>query len=152
MDVPIGHIFEGELPAGGSEIPLLIPIALKVAIDGAHEGETTDIELPILIQQWLFYILLYNERSLIPIDIGVLDKSLDLLQVFTDLDSTPPVGVLTRLNDPQALSELGDRVQDRSFAAFTQVSKELFKFQKLGIVEPLFDVEGEWQVLVVVLP
>jgi len=60
MHIPIRHIFKCELFATGSEISLLVPVALQIAIDGAHHGECPNIELPTFVEHWLLNIFLNN--------------------------------------------------------------------------------------------
>ena len=110
MHKPVGDILEGELPATGPEIAIGIPVALQVAIDRAHEREASDIELTVLVQQRLLNILLYDVGTLYAIHSRVLDKTLDVVQVFAHLDAAPSVCVFARLHDPELLSELGQLV------------------------------------------
>ena len=66
------HHFVAEVPygvllAGGAHIPLLVPVALQLAIHTGHQQEAADVKLAFLVQQRVFYIFLENEGLLLPI-------------------------------------------------------------------------------------
>ena len=106
MDIPVRDILQGILTATCPQVTISIPVALKVTIYGAHQSKTSNIKFTLLIKKGLFDVFLNNVTSLNTIDCGVLNKSLNMVQIFADLNSTPPVSVLSRLNDPQLLSKL----------------------------------------------
>jgi len=49
MHIPVGDILACEFFARGSQIALLIVVALKVSIDGAAHREASDVELSVLV-------------------------------------------------------------------------------------------------------
>jgi len=50
MDISVGDIFQSEFFARCSQIALLIVVALKISIDGAHHREASYIELSVLVE------------------------------------------------------------------------------------------------------
>jgi|NorSeaMetagenome_1021524.scaffolds.fasta_scaffold191283_1 hypothetical protein len=60
MHISVGHVFQGELATACSEVSLCVPVALQISADGTHHGETTDVELPVLVKQRLFDVFLNN--------------------------------------------------------------------------------------------
>ena len=124
MDVSVGDVLQGELSATRAEVAVAVPIPLQISVYGAHHGEGTDIELPILVQQRLLDILLNDVRTLVPVNVRVLHQALDVVKVLADLNTTSSVGVLTRLHDPKVLTELGQLVEDGGLAAVLSVVEE----------------------------
>ena len=49
MHIPVGDILACEFFARGSQIALLVVVALKVSIDGAAHREASDVELSVLV-------------------------------------------------------------------------------------------------------
>lgn len=74
-----------------------------------------------------------------------------MVDVATDLDTAASIGVLTWLDDPEGLSEFRGLVKDCRFVWVLCVVVELFELQELRIVEPLFDMVSEWQIVVILL-
>ena len=101
MDHTVRSVLEIVLSATGAQVAIRVPVALKVAVDSRCQEEASDIELPIFIQKWPLDVLLNNVTPLVTIHLLVLDQRLDMVEVSADLDTTPPVGVFARLNDPQ---------------------------------------------------
>jgi len=101
MDHAVRRVLEIVLSATGSEIAVGVPVALHVAVDSRGQRKAPDIELPIFIQKWPLDVLLNNVTPLVAIHLLVLDQRLDMVEVSADLDTTPPVGVFARLDDPQ---------------------------------------------------
>jgi hypothetical protein len=66
------------------------------------------------------------------------------------LNTTPPVGVFSRLNDPELLSKLGQLIEHCRFARVSGIIVELFKLEELRVIQSLLDVEGERQAVEVV--
>lgn len=112
MDIPVRYILEGEFSAACSKITLLVPITLKIAANGAHHGKASNIKLSILVQQGSLDILLDYVTSFETIHIGVADEALNLIEIFRYLDSAASIGVLTRLDDPELLTESWNLIQN----------------------------------------
>ena len=64
---------------------------------------------------------------------SVLYQSLDVIKIFAHLYSTAPVGVLSRLDDPQLLSKLGQLVKNCGLARIRSVVIELLELKELRI-------------------
>ena len=141
MNVPVGDVLKGELSAACSEVTLSVPVTLEVAANGAHHGEAPDVELPILVEQWFFDILLDYVTSFESIHICIANQVFDLIKVLGHLDATASVGVLTGLDDPQLLAKSWDLIKYRLLRVVLGVLVQLFKFMELWIVHALFDVE-----------
>ena len=73
MHISVGHVFQSELATACSEVSLCVPVALQISADGTHHSETTDVELPVLVQQRLFDVFLYDIRPFVAIHICVLN-------------------------------------------------------------------------------
>ena len=73
-----------------------------------------------------------------------------MIQIFADLNTTAPVGVLTWLDDPELLAKLWQLIKDSRFVGISGIIIELLKLQELRIIQPLLDVVSEWQALPVV--
>ena len=115
VHIPIRHVLQREFTAGGTQVAFAVPVALQVTIYATHEGETTDVEFPVFVQERLLDVLLYNIASSIAINISVLHQAFDMLKIFTDLNATASVCVLARLDDPQALSKLLKSIENGLF-------------------------------------
>jgi len=74
-----------------------------------------------------------------------------VLKILAYLDTTSSICVLTRLDNPQAFTEFGEIVENSFLSWILTVDEQLFKFMVLGIIKSFFDVEGEWQEVVVFL-
>ena len=79
MHISVRDILEREFSTTGSEIALWVPIALQISIDTAHHCEAPDIKLTILVEQWLFNVLLNDVGPSITIYISVLNQTFDVI-------------------------------------------------------------------------
>lgn len=150
MDVPVGNVFVCEFSAARSEIAFIVPVALQVSVDTAHHSETTNVKLPVFVQKRLLYVFLDDVAALVAVYIYVLNDVFNVIKLFAHVDAAAAVRVLARLNDPDLLAELGVVVED-GLLALVRVVIELLKLKELRVVEAFFDVEGQRQVLVVLL-
>ena len=132
------------LSACGSQVAINIPVALQVAIAGNCHGVGSNVELSILVQQWLLHVLLNDVRSLPPIDVGLIDQAFDMVQVSADLDTTSSVGVLTRLDNPHGGSQFGVLLQ---VSIIGWIVVHLCEFGEFPIMLSLLDVEGQRNVV-----
>ena len=149
MDEPVGDVLQRELLATGPEVALSVPITLEVAVDGAHQSEASNVELPVLVQKRLLNVLLDDVRSLGTIHNSILDEVLDVVQVFTHLDTAATVGVLSWFHDPELFAELAQRVQDGLLVWVKRLMIQLLELEELRIVQTLLDMESKWQMVVV---
>lgn len=124
---------------------------MKITINCAHHREASDVKLSALVEQGLLDVLLNDVGATVTIHICVLDQGLNVVDVATDLDTAASIGVLTWLDDPEGLSEFRGLVKDCRFVWVLCVVVELFELQELRIVEPLFDMVSEWQIVVILL-
>ena len=79
----------------------MVPVSLHVSVDGANQSEGPDVKLPILVEQGLFDVLLDDVASFVPVDVDILHKVLDLIDVLAHSNPAAPVGVLSGLHDPE---------------------------------------------------
>lgn len=70
-----------------------------VAVDGGKQDIGTDIEFASRNQQWIMNIFL-NNTCAPTIRRGLFNNRFDLIKVFSYLDSVPPIGIFTWLDDP----------------------------------------------------
>ena len=131
-------------PASSSQVTLGVPIALVISIDRYCESKAPDIELSILVQEWLLHILLDNVRPLASIHIGVAYQTFNMIDVSTHLNSTPPVGVLSRLHNPHGRSKFGVLLQSIVIRRIVVHFSELAEF---SIVFTLLNVESKGNVV-----
>ena len=50
MNISVRYILQCKFLARGSEVTLLVEVALEISIDGAHHSEASDVELSILVE------------------------------------------------------------------------------------------------------
>ena len=124
---------------------------MQITINGAHQGEATDIELPALVEQGLFYIFLNYIGTLVPIHIRILNQSLDVVEVFAHLNATAPVGIFSWLDNPKALSKLREPIENGLLRGILGISEQLLELYELRVIESLFNVESNGKLLVVLL-
>ena len=98
----VRDIGEVVLAAGGAYVALLVVICLEVAVDVGREAVRADVKLPALVEQWIVNIFLDDVGSSRE-QIASLDDLLDFLEIFRDFNSTSPVRVLARLDDPHVV-------------------------------------------------
>lgn len=73
MHISVGHVFQSELATACSEVSLCVPVALQIPADGAHHGETADVELAVLVKQRPLDVFLYDVGPSVAVHIGVLN-------------------------------------------------------------------------------
>jgi len=128
MHQPVGYVLHAVLLARGSQIAVLIPVGLQVIIDGGGHDEAPDIELPILVQQRSFNILLDDVGSLLASVLVVGADALDMGQVSAYVDTTASVGILARLYNPHFLAHLGVPYDVRAAIRIVINGSEAFEF------------------------
>ena len=133
MYIPVGYVFSRELSATSSEVSFLVPVTLHIAIDSAHHCEASYVKLSILVQQRLFDVLLNDVTPFVPIHIRVQNQVFNTVKVFADINATPSVGVLARLDDPNVFTKLRVLVK-YGFFVIIGVIVELFEFKELRVV------------------
>ena len=143
MYEPVGHIFESELSATGSQIAFAVPVTLQVSIYCAHQRKASDVELSVFVKQGLLDVLLYNIRPLDAIHGGVLNKTLNVIKLLAHLNAATSIRILSWLHNPKVLAELWKLVQHCFLVWICSIFVQLLKFQELGIVQSFFDVESE---------
>ena len=98
----VRDIGEVVLAARGAYVALLVVICLEVAVDVGREAVRADVKLTALVEQWIVNIFLDDVGSSRE-QIASLDDLLDILEIFCDFNSTSPVRVLARLDDPHTV-------------------------------------------------
>ena len=122
---------------------------MEISIYCAHHREASDVELSIFVEKWFFDVLLDNIGSSAAVDVGVLYQTFDVVKVFAHLNAATSICVLAWFYNPEVLTKFGKFVQRCLFIWVLQIMKYCLKFVELGISETFFDVESEWQVLVI---
>lgn len=92
-----------------------------------------------------------NIAASIAVYVRIAHKALDVLEVATHLDTATTVRVLTRLDNPQRLAELGHLIEDSFLGRISHVVEQLLELGELGVArESFLDVEREWHAFVIV--
>lgn len=94
--------FQSVLGTCGANIAVTVPISLHDAVAAVQHHVVPDIELPSLVEQWSFYVLLKDvglQAAIVVLLLG-LEDGFDLVEVETDCDSVATIGVLSRFDDP----------------------------------------------------
>ena len=79
---------------------------MQIAIYRTHHREASDVELSILVEEWFFDVFLNNVGATVAIYICILYQRLNVIYFSTYLNTTASVSILSRLDDPEALSKL----------------------------------------------
>ena len=104
MNHAISCVLDVVLAAAGSQVAILIPVALEVSVDSGRQSVTADVELATLVEKGPLNVLLNDVATPVAIHLLCLDKTLDMVKVTADLDATSTIGILTRLDDPQIIA------------------------------------------------
>ena len=67
----VRNILNVEFFAACSQVPFVIPVALKISIDSSYQSVAANVKLPLFVKQRLFNVLLDYIRSLLAIDMSV---------------------------------------------------------------------------------
>lgn len=90
---------------GGADVAVIVPITLQPAIDCSNKNVAADVELAVVDKEALLKVFLHYYASS-----ALLEPLLQFLYQFLTLpvhaDAESPVGVLTRLDNPQILLPL----------------------------------------------
>lgn len=102
------EVLSGVLLRGRAYVALLVPIRLQYAIHTRHQHVATDVEFPLVVQERVVYIFLdYVGLWLsVWVDILISYELLDFTEIGAYTDASPPIGDLTRLDDPYILLAL----------------------------------------------
>ena len=103
----IGRVFQVVLATTRPKIAVCVPVRLQVSVLGRAESVAPNVELPILVQERLFYVLLNDVAAPVAVYLLCLNQTLDMIQVAADLDTATSVRVLSRLYDPELVAVLG---------------------------------------------
>ena len=90
-----------------AEVALGVKISLKVTISGGSHGIDSDVKLAALVEQRLLEVFLNDVGSLAAVDQSRIYDRPNLIQIATHLDATTTVCVLARLDNPEAVAEVG---------------------------------------------
>jgi hypothetical protein len=102
---------------------------LEIAVDSRGQHECPDVELPVLVQQWLLNVLLDDVTPLFTIGVLLVavDNAFNVTQLFANINSTASIRVLARLYDPQRRAELGVPTEVWTLLGVVENILELFK-------------------------
>ena len=99
MHEPVCKVCKGELSARGSQVPLLVVVALVVSLRACCHSIGSDVKFALVDQQRIVNVLL-DDASFLS-GLGVLyNNALKFAPFFGNLDARTAVGALTRLRDP----------------------------------------------------
>lgn len=144
MDHSIFVVLGAVLPRAGPQIPVLVPVALEVAVHSCCQRVGPDVELAIFVQEGLFDVLLDNVRSFLAVYLGIINDALNMVQVSADLDPSASVCVLTWLDDPHRVAIPGILCKLRLRPG---VLVNFDEFLEFSIVFAFLDVESEGHVV-----
>jgi hypothetical protein len=100
VNQPVLHILNIVLATGSAQVPILVEIALHIAIHASRHGKQPDVKLPTFVKEGSFTILLDNKRPFFAVDHIVLHDLLNLGELAAHSDSTATIGVFTRFDNP----------------------------------------------------
>ena len=144
MNHAIGSVLDVVLAAAGSQVAVLVPVALEVSVDRGRQRVAADVELATLVQKGPLNVLLNDVATPVAVHLLRLDQTLDVIEVTADLDATTTIGVLTWLDDPQIVAI--SRILLENFIA-RRVVVGLHELQELSVAFTLLNVVGEWNVV-----
>lgn len=103
-----------------------------------------EIELPSFVQQRPLYVLLQDVGFIGPVTVSLfsLEDALDLIELQTDYNPIPAIGVLARFDDPRI------EPMNRLRVVLVVLGNGIVMLQKLEVfivLEPVLDVEGQRQ-------
>ena len=99
-----GEVFDVVFTTSCSQIAILIEVALHVAIDTGDQGVKPDVELPSLVEERPFTVLLNYVTALLAVNDVIANDLSDLRQVLTNGDAAAPICVFARLHNPETLA------------------------------------------------
>ena len=104
VDVGVSDFREVEGVAGCPDVPLLIPVGLGFPVVDSQQHEHSDVELPMVVEQWVRDVQLQDQGSflallLIPISAGH-DSLFDVVEVLRAGDALSSIRELPWLHDP----------------------------------------------------
>jgi len=128
---PVCKVCEGELSARGSQVPLLVVVALVVSLRACCHCISSDIKFALVDQQRIVNVLLDDACFLS--GLGVLyNNALKFAPFFGNLDARTAVCALTRLRDP--------------YIVCVSVILVIFlECEVARILKPCLYVEGDWK-------
>jgi hypothetical protein len=95
------EVFHVELLGGCSDVAVLVPVALLIAVDAADADVGADVELPLLVEEGHDVLLDdVGARTALFVDGVRPDNGLYLFDAFHHLDSGASVGVLAGFDQP----------------------------------------------------
>lgn len=102
MDKFVLDILKGKFFGGGSDVAFLVPVGPEPTVGPSHQHENSDIELPALVQQRAFDVLLNNKRFFLVVGPVGIDPDLvfDFRHFVHDNNPFSAVRVLPRFQDP----------------------------------------------------
>ena len=99
----VSHVVEGIFSATGTNIAILITVALHAAIDTCKKPKASEIKLSFVDQQGIINILL-NDKCAVSIFLRrTSNYRLNFSNCFHNCDALTSIAILTRLYDPSVL-------------------------------------------------
>lgn len=144
MDEAVVRILNVVLAAARAQVALSVEVALQVSVGGCGHRIHADVELATFVEQWLLQVLLNYVGAFPPVDHRVADDRTNLIQIAAHLDSAPSVRVLTRLDDPETVAQVGVLGED---GVAVGVVEDFDEALELLVCITFFDVEGQRQVV-----
>lgn len=144
MNHAVRRIFEIILATTRPQVAILVPVALQVSIIRRRQGEASNIELAIFVQQGLLDVFLDDVTAFVTVDLLGLNQRLDVVQITAHLDAATPVSVFAWLYNPEGATVLGVLLQR---LVTLRVVESFNKFLKFTIGLTLTDVKRQRQVV-----
>ncbi len=134
MGIQVLAVPDVVLSGGGSDVAFLVPVALDAAVDACHQHVVANVELSLLVQQWLLNVLLQYVRAETAVAVLLFrfQPDLDLIQRRTHGNPPASVGHLSRFDNPDIL-QIDSLVLH---PLFIQHIVPIQKLPKLSILQP----------------
>ena len=107
MDHSVLVVLRCVLARARPQVAVLVPISLEVAVHRGGECVASDIELSVLIKEGLLNVFLDDIGAFLPVNLGLVNDRLDVVNVSADLDANATVGVLSRFDNPHGVAVSG---------------------------------------------
>ena len=103
MNERVSDVVECVLTTARPDVPVLIAVALKTAIDARAEAKAAEVKLALMHEQRVVNVLLNYKCAVAIFFQGPPNNLLNFAQSLHDSDALPAIRILTRLDDPGVL-------------------------------------------------
>ena len=103
MNERVSDVVECVLTTARPDVPVLIAVALKTAIDARAEAKAAEVKLALMHEQRVVNVLLYYKCAVAIFFQGPPNNLLNFTQSLDDSDALSAIRILSRLDDPGVL-------------------------------------------------